>query len=57
MEDISNVVFHTITGMSYMRYFKVQKISLEHERDERAIKKTLIDETCRGFDGIAMDPD
>lgn len=37
MEDISNVFFDTITGVSTMRYFNAQQIALDHRVEEREI--------------------
>jgi hypothetical protein len=34
MEDISNIFFHTMYGVSNMRYFKSQELVLHHGDEE-----------------------
>jgi len=38
MEDISNVIFDTVSGVSNMRYFKSQKIELDLYEEEGEVK-------------------
>ena len=48
MEDIYNVFFDAVMGVSRMRYFNPQSMAHEHEGEERAINNALCEDVIVG---------
>ena len=48
---------NVVTRVSNMRYFKVEKIALEHAHEERVINKTMYEVVCCGMDVGVVDPE
>ena len=55
MENISNVLFDMVSGVTNMRYLNAPKTTHEHQDGERAINHTLRDDGGLHVDGDGSD--